>query len=340
MSVLHTYTSYGRRAGSARVRVFDWLDQVDVPAVTHSYLDGATNSGRSLLTSPRRLFEAERELRRTPSGDARVLVSRQASPLSRGGVERRLLQGARAGVYDFDDALYLDRRGPFPKASIWRAAVTAADVVIAGNATLAEEAGRINRNVTVIPSCVDPAQYTRKTGFDLGATPRAVWIGSPATERYLRDIESALVRAHAETGMRLTVISAGEAELGPLDAMVDRVAWSPQTFGAALADADLGLMPTPDSAWARGKCGYKLLQYGAAGLPMMGDPVGVNAEILHRGDGLAPQSTAEWADALVGFFSESAKRRRERGEAGHSAVRDHYSFSAWAPAWRQAVTGV
>ncbi|MFJ6429417.1 MULTISPECIES: hypothetical protein [Microbacterium] len=339
MNALHTYTSYGRSAGSARVRVFDWLDRVDVPAVAHTYLDGATNSARSLLKSPPRLLAAEGRLRRMPSGDASVLISRQASPLSRGGVERRLLRNARIGVYDVDDALHLDRRGPFPKAAIWRAAVTAADVVIAGNAALAEAAGRFNHNVTVIPSCVDPADYTRKMRFEIGETPRAVWIGSPATERYLRDIESALVRAHEETGMRLTVISAGDAELGPLDAIVDRVAWSPQTFGAALADADLGLMPTPDSAWARGKCGYKLLQYGAAGLPMMGDPVGVNAEILRRGDGVAPQGAAEWADALVGFFSESANRRRERGEAGNRTVRDHYSFAAWETAWRQAVTG-
>lgn len=340
MKTLHTYTSYGRSAGSARVRVFDWLDRVDVPAVSHSYLDSASNSPRSLLRSPLRLLEAEWRLRRAPSGGATVLVSRQASPLSRGGVEGRLLRGAGFGVYDFDDALYLDRRGPLPKAAIWRSAVAAADRVIAGNATLAEQASRVNRDVTVIPSCVDPAQYTRKTDFDIHSAPCAVWIGSPATERYLLDIESALLRAHEETGMRLSVISAGSATLGALDAIVDRVEWSPQTFGAALAGADLGLMPTPDSAWARGKCGYKLLQYGAAALPMMGDPVGVNAEILERGDGLAPRSTAEWTDALIGFFSESAGRRRGRGDAGHRAVLEHYSFAAWEEAWRQAVTGV
>lgn len=339
MSMLHTFTSYGRTAGSARVRVFDWLDRVDVPAVSHTYLNDASNSGRSLLRSPRRVLQAEASLRRAPSGDTSVLVARQATPLSRGGVERRLLRGAKLGVYDFDDALYLDRRGPFPKASIWRAAAAAADLVIAGNATLAEEASRWNRNVTVIPSCVDPEQYTRKTDFAIESTPRAVWIGSPATERYLRDIESALLRAHDETGMRLRVISAGNGTLGPLDAIVDRAEWSPRSFGAALADADLGLMPSPDTAWARGKCGYKLLQYGAAALPMIGDPVGVNAEILKRGDGLAPRSQDEWADALVGFFSESPKRRRERGHAGYRAVLDHYSFSAWEPAWRQAVTG-
>nr|WP_314841126.1 hypothetical protein [uncultured Microbacterium sp.] len=340
MSMLHTYTSYGRSAGSARVRVFDWLDRVGIPAVSHCYLDGATNSARSLLKSPRRLLQAEWNLRRAPSRDATVLVARQASPLSRGGVERALLRRTRSGVYDFDDALYLDRRGPFPKAAIWRSAVAAADRVIAGNEMLAEHASSVNRNVVVIPSCVEPAQYSRKGDFTIGETPRAVWIGSPATERYLRDIESALLRAHRETGMRLSVVSAGRATLGALDDMVDRIEWSPQTFGATLADADLGLMPTPDSAWTRGKCGYKLLQYGAAGLPMMGDPIGVNAEILRRGDGLAPRTERDWADALVGFFSESAKRRHDRGEAGHRAVLDHYSFSAWESVWRQTVEGV
>ncbi|WP_312675644.1 hypothetical protein [Microbacterium sp.] len=339
MTALHTYTSYGRAAGSARVRVFDWLDRVDVPAISHSYLDGANNSPRTLLRDPRRVLAAESALRRASVRDATVLVSRQASPLSRGGVEARLLRRAATGVYDFDDALYLDRRGPFPKASIWRAAVSAADRVIAGNATLAEEASRLNRDVLVIPSCVDPDQYTRKTDFAAQETPRAVWIGSPATERYLGDIAPALLRAHTELGMRLTVISAGRASLGPLDALVDRVEWSPLTFGSALATADIGLMPTPDTPWARGKCGYKLLQYGAAALPMIGDPVGVNAEILQRADGLAPRTAGEWTDALLGFFGESAQRHRDRGNAGQRAVVEHYSFSAWEPVWRQAVVG-
>lgn len=333
-------TTYGSGAGSSRVRVFDWLDHFGVGATVESYTGHATNSPRALLREPVKLVRAEaraRTLSRRVSGRI-ALVSRQASPLSRGGLEARTLRAAGHGVYDFDDALHLSQTSKmFPKRLVWQRAVTAADIVIAGNDTLAEAAARYSRDVVVIPSCVEPADYRRKEQYSLAGAPRAVWIGSRSTEAYLRAIAAPLLKVHRSHGLRLTLISSGRASNGDLDAMIDRIEWDVDTFGRHLAEADFGIMPLSDDPWTRGKCAYKLLQYGAAGLPIVGSPVGANRDVLGRGGGLSPESVSDWSEALEQIVQEPEGLRAHRGNTARRSVERHYSFQAWAEVWRSSV---
>jgi glycosyltransferase involved in cell wall biosynthesis len=167
----------------------------------------------------------------------------------------------------------------------------------------------------------------------------AVWLGSPSTEPFLCHIAPALLAEHRRSGLRLRVISAGTAPLGDLDAMTDRVAWAPSVAERTLASADVGLMPLPDDPWTRGKCGYKLLQYAAAGLPVIGSPVGVNNEVLRELGGLGATTTAEWADALRLVVDGSEDERAAMGARALSGVEREFSFRRWADEWRRAVLG-
>lgn len=338
-----TLTTYGRRAGSARVRVFDWLNHLDMQAETHTYLDGVDNRLTALLGRPLDVVRAEARLRTRAASvqNERVFISRQASPFSNGEIETQFLKTAQYGVYDFDDALMIPHKGAkervWSKSRSWAASVTSADRVIAGNDYLAEEASRLNDSVVIVPSCVEPSAYTAKTSYEQTSTPTAVWLGSPSTEGYLSLIAGPLLEAHAINGMRLSVISSGQRSLGRLDSIVDRISWSESSFARDLAHADFGIMPLSDSAWTRGKCAYKLLQYGAAGLPMIASPVGTNAKVLERVDGLAPNSDREWRDALVGIMSETAAQREARGLRARATVQSQYSFESWARVWRSTV---
>lgn len=340
---LRTITSYGRRAGSARVRVFDWLDWLGLEATSDTYLDGSSNSPGVLARNPQGLIAAELRLRRTARsvGDDTVLLSRQASPFSNGVIEARLLYNSARGIYDFDDSLMFSAGGRldslWSKSRVWTRAVVAADVVIAGNAFLANEASPHSRNVVVIPSCVNPDDYPGKKKYEIGAAPRAVWLGSPSTEPYLRLVANPLLVLHRSSGLRLTVISAGAADLGVLEPMVDRVPWSPSTYARDLAAADFGIMPLDDTPWTRGKCAYKLLQYGATGLPMIGSPVGANTDVLQRSDGLLASSSDDWVAAMESLVQESPERRARRGATSLTAVTEGYSFAAWESKWRSAL---
>ena len=81
-------------------------------------------------------------------------------------------------------------------------------------------------------------------------------------------------------------------------------------------------MPLNDSSWERGKCGYKIIQYMACGLPSVASAVGANIEILNSPSvGFLASSQEEWETALDLLLSDQKLRiaigikARERIEA-------------------------
>jgi glycosyltransferase involved in cell wall biosynthesis len=342
--VLHAVTPYGRQAGSSRVRVYEWLDRIEEPVAISGYV-GARDAGpRRLLRNPGALLAAERRLRRIAAArPERLLLHREASPLSRGALEARLAGAAGFSVYDFDDALQWDTgaggrlRRLAPKAPKALAAVRAADRVIAGNPLLADWASQHNADVIVIPSCVAVDAYTPKAGYELADPPRIGWIGNADNEAYLEALGPALEELHRQTGARLVIIGATAPRLGRLEALVDRIRWSEPTQHALLASVDVGVAPVPDAPYERGKCGYKLLQYGAAGVPFVASPVGVNRDILRAFGMPAVEAGGDWAGAILELLERPAAERAALGRAIREATRRDYSFDAWLPRWRAAV---
>lgn len=336
---LRVFSAYGPTGGSARVRLFDWLAHTGLPAQAETYLGTSKLGLKRVLRQPFGTVAAEVRLRMlaraTFSGT--TVLSRRASPFSTGQVEARLMTRSQHSVYDFDDALYLDDQRRMGSAAVWRSAVRHADVVIAGNAVLASAADGLARRTVLIPSCVEPSDYVPKTSYELSTVPTAVWIGTPSTEKYLLAVAPAFLRAYRRYGLRLRVVSAGAASLGELDVMVERRPWQAATFAADLAAGDFGVMPLVDDPWARGKCAYKLLQYGAAALPMIGSPVGVNGEILAGAGGWAPRDVDEWSQALEAVLSAPASERCAAGTRGCDLVSREYSYARWAPTWLDAV---
>lgn len=340
---LVTVAAYGRAGGSARVRIYDWLDFLGLDAEVFDYAGKGNNSISTILRNAPAVLGAEISLRALSVrlSKAVLLMSREASPFSDGQLEERLLRSAALSVYDFDDAIYAaSSRFPqsiWPKDKIWTRAVSHADRVIAGNEYLAEAASKFARNVTIIPSCVNPDSYPKKTDYGLNAIPTLLWLGSPSTEQFLMPLTDVLMKVNRVRPIRLRVISAGQQSLGELDAIVERVNWSEDTFADELPNADLGIMPLSDTPYARGKCAYKLLQYGAAGLPVMGSPVGTNLSVLAALGGAAPATPSQWEKDLHGFLDTSVEERRRMGERAYDTVIEHYSFQAWQDEWRRVV---
>jgi glycosyltransferase involved in cell wall biosynthesis len=344
--VIHAITPYGREGASSRVRVHEWLDRISERRVVSSYVSHQNAAALHLALHPSAVLHAERNLRRIAAARPRLLLlHREASPFSRGSLEWRLLMSAEWSVYDFDDALQWDEGGGkfyrrfAPKATKARIAVRTADRVIAGNPILAEWASRYNHDVTVVPSCVSLDSYQRKVDYQLRDPPRLGWIGSPNNEVYLLLIGDALRELHRQTNARLTVIGTTRPRLGELEKIIDRIPWSETNQRDCLRDVDIGLFPVPDVRYSYGKSGYKLVQYGAVGLPAVASPVGVNEQILAEFGMPAATDTGSWVEAVLELLHSTDDFRAGLGQAAREVVRQGYSFEAWLPTWRR-LTGL
>ena len=253
---------------------------------------------------------------------------------------------ARRLIFDFDDAvLYRDSydpRGPHCRSRLrrFRKTVRAADLVLAGNdflAAKAQEAGACCQQIRVQPTCVDTTLYTpcsnaERPGLDL------VWIGSSSTLQGLelqRTLWGRIGRAAPMS--RLRIISDRFPSLEGIS--VENVPWAEATEARELARGDTGISWVPDDLWSRGKCGLKILQYQAAGLPVVANPVGVHRLMIEPGKtGYLPESAEEWVDAIR-ELAESRALRRRMGEAARASVETRYSVAEWSSAFVAAVSG-
>jgi glycosyltransferase involved in cell wall biosynthesis len=101
--------------------------------------------------------------------------------------------------------------------------------------------------------------------------------------------------------------------------------WSIESEVSLGQRMDVGLMPLKDSELSRGKCGFKMLAYMALGLPVVVSPVGVNQEILARGQiGFPARSTNDWFEALQRLYRDAELSNR-MGQTGRRIVEQHYS---------------
>jgi hypothetical protein len=116
--------------------------------------------------------------------------------------------------------------------------------------------------------------------------------------------------------------------------------WAEDTEVTLIQSMDIGVMPLPDTPWTRGKCGYKLIQYMACGLPVVASPVGVNRDIVEHGvNGFLAESDDEWRAAVDALLNDADLRRR-MGAAGRKKVEEQYSLQVWGPRVAQMLRSV
>ncbi|MBO9624178.1 MAG: glycosyltransferase [Sphingomonas sp.] len=228
-------------------------------------------------------------------------------------------------VYDLDDALFHQHaRSRFPDKlkPLWKGAHA-----ICGNQYLADHIAPHARSATVIPTTVDTDLWRPREH----ANPRPIvgWIGSPSTWEYVEPLLPSIFQAVAKHDAIFRVIGGGAR--AKKHRWIDAQDWSADTEIAAVQGMDIGIMPLPDTNWARGKCGFKLIEYAACGLPVVASPVGVNPEIVTHGEnGFLASKECEWTGALDTLLSDAALRSRMGGK-GRSRVVERYSLRSQAP---------
>ncbi|MCE9603938.1 MAG: glycosyltransferase family 4 protein [Planctomycetia bacterium] len=248
-------------------------------------------------------------------------------------------QFARQLIFDFDDAIFY--RDSYARQGIecsykqrrFRRVVRSVDAVVAGNSFLAEEAARWTdpNKVHIIPTCVDLDRYPLAPHIASDKL-RLVWIGSSSTLQGLETVRGYFRRIgkclpHA----RLKLIC--DRDLAEAGMPTEFCAWSEATEAAELSAAEIGISWIPDDPWSRGKCGLKILQYMAAGLPVVANPVGVHPQLIEHGvSGFLATTADEWVDA-VRTLARDPELRQRMGTAGRRKVEAKFSVHRGAMLW-------
>lgn len=335
-------TKYGGLAASTRQRFLQYRPYFEANGLTfeeHPLFDDEylerlyLNGKRGARHVGSRYFRRLTWLLRR--GDFEVIwLHCELFPYLPGIFERLVRRPSRPIVFDFDDAIF-HNYDLHPNAVVrgllsnkLRTTIAAADVTLAGNAYLAEYSRLSCSHVEVVPTVVNIDQYVPSSTKRLSEEIRIGWIGTPSTwSQFMVPMLPLLSRIAGDRAARISAVGASGTDVQ----CVDVIPWSEETEISSIQGMDIGVMPLTDTPWARGKCGYKLIQYMACGLPVVASPVGVNAEIVDHGvNGFLASSEAEWQSALETLINDPELRLR-MGQAGRKRVERDYSLQVHGP---------
>jgi glycosyltransferase involved in cell wall biosynthesis len=245
-------------------------------------------------------------------------------------LEKLLLKKNPRIIYDFDDAIFLGSGELYVKWMCQNAAW-----VTPGNAYLENYARQYSHRVTQIPTVVDtdifrPRKYE---GNEPGGPLRLGWMGSNQSIKFtLFPYLDILQHIQKTLNFEFVIITKPKPILPDLSLKWFFWEWRADREADYAAKLDIGIMPLVDDEFQKGKCGAKLLQYMAAGLPAIASPVGVNQEILQHGKtGFLAKTPKQWHDSIESLV-RSPELRADMGLAGRKRCEQHYSVRRWLPA--------
>lgn len=262
-----------------------------------------------------------------------LLIEKELFPNIPAGIELFLLKNRRY-VLDYDDSIFHNydmHRSPVIRKYFGRKIdelMKHSNLVFCGSHYLlerAESSGSVNNHL--IPTVVRASRYDSKKKA-MNKVPVIVWIGTPHTIKYLSLISKVLVKLASEHDFIMRVIGVKNFVIPGVN--VESFGWSEETEVQLISDSDIGIMPLEDTPWERGKCGYKLIQYMACSLPVVGSAIGENNFIIDSSCGYCAANEDEWYRALKTLLTDPALRIA-MGNKGRERFLLNYAEEAIGP---------
>lgn len=307
------FISKGKESASTRYRALNYFPHLKAADWAPEHIEAVRNPFKRIAL-----------LRKARRADVVVVLRKTFS-----GLYLRLLRVvARHIIFDFDDAIFVRSSGKSSRTRLnrFKRMARTCDQVWAGNSHLAQEAKKYNPKVTMLPTSIIPDKYQRQADKPVQSID-FVWIGSRSTKKYLLGILPALANIeNRTTKLRLKIIANFSVQSSSFDVVA--ITWSEDKEASELASSHIGVAPMPDDAWTRGKCGLKVLQYMAAGLPTVASSTGVHTDLIEPDvTGFLVDSEEEWQQALLRLASD-VELRKKMGELASKRAVEHFSTTA------------
>lgn len=336
-------TRYGPMGASSRVRTLQYLPSlkeagIDVsisPLLGNQYVKALYARQRAWRSIGAGYFRRLRAMHNAARFEV-TWVEKECLPWVPAIAELGLLPARTRLLVDYDDAWfhrYDQHTSRIARGLLGKkidAVMHRADLVTVGNEYLASRAREARaRRIEYLPTVVDLSRYQPVPVRALHAPVVVGWIGSPSTAQYLRLVAEPIERLRSRHAIRCVAIGARPDQL--IGTPFEAAEWTEDREVNLIRQLDIGIMPLEDGPFERGKCGYKLVQYMACGLPVIASPVGVNCELVAPGmNGELANSAGEWEAALEHLVVDECLRRR-LGAAGRKLVERSYSLAVQAP---------
>lgn len=292
-----------------------------------------------------------------------VLVYKEAFPFGPPVFEYLLSKFSKKMLFDFDDAIFTDQK--FRKT--WRdfgknknkvaKVIGYSDIVTVGNEFLAKYAHKFNANVHIVPTMLDTSRFKpaslkdgiiqRKDDFsskresfkkDILNKKKEFskqnqlltigWIGTWSNLKYMEDLMPVFERLGEKYDFQLKLVGADNVlDFKLRNAKVVPIRWSLANEVSEIQSFDIGIMPLRDTEWERGKCGFKILQYMACGVPFVASAVGVNKELaLKSKAGFVSGTNELWFENLEKLIND-INLRSMFGKEGRQHVIKNFDLS-------------
>lgn len=203
-------------------------------------------------------------------------------------------------IYELDDAIFCNTDGSDSETRMSRFinTIRQCDHVFAGNQYLADTVALHQPNTSIIPTSLNIGKYKQPTKHHADDFV-LVWIGSRSTRKYIAGILPAIeTAAKSIPNLRLKVIADFKLQSDYL--AISNIPWAETSEAEEVNNADVGLAPLPPDNWTKGKCALKVLQYFAAGLPVISSPTSANSYVVEDlKSGYVAETESSWVQAII-----------------------------------------
>lgn len=340
-----------------KVRVFDWVPHLERRGFRAEVLPPCTEEAWAAFSG--KGMEADREFHgavvRTRASQVEAILDSDVvllhrgllpfSPYRRATLECLLARRHPGVVFDFFDSLWesterLRRRTRSPLArwlnpedALGRSLAASARVTVSSG-YLAEYALRWNPRTSVVPMLLDAGSYAPVV-HGPRKPPVFGWMGNEGNLDRLQSVAGALAKAP----LRLVVVSSAPVAAPGLEVELRTHPWTPESERADLATFDVGILPMFDDAVDRGKSPLKLLQYAAAGLPILASPVAIDRSLWIHGRNILFATTPEEWTAHASALAADPGLRASLGAEARRLVEREFTHSAWADRFADLLRG-